>query len=186
VKTIAAMARRVACAVALAGAALSSQASTYTFQQQGYDTFVRDGDKSDVLSGIFTAVDLDNDGLIDFDRAASMTDEVTAFTARLTSRAPFPSLAFDLLGLGRLKCQVVTGSCQFIDKGSMVATTSVPAPTRFEIGPLGGTVDFDGFPSVSTAPLIVAQAPEPSTTTLLVAGLLGLAFWRRAGRRRGQ
>ena len=70
---------------------------------------------------------------------------------------------------------IISGSYRGVRGGSFGDHPDyLAASTRFPHGPSGGEFDVVGFR--------LAMIPEPGTGLLVIAGLLGLAGWRRSPR----
>lgn len=178
--------KRFAFAVAatLLLSASGAQAADYVFTQTGFS-----GGGS--LSGSFSGVDLDLDGLLD-----ASFGELSAFTLNFSGDrviADFSLGLGDLAGLSFDLNQGMflgdngepnTGEGIGAFKGDLVYLSGVGPTGAFDPGAasIGGFVmDFNGI-TVTASPISVSAVPEPETYALFLAGL-GLLGFAGKGRR---
>lgn len=173
-------------AVALAVGSLSAQAATYSFSQDGFA-----GGGS--VTGSFSGVDLNADGLLDYNTTIGGNSEISLFSLSFSGGAQAAAFTMGIGDLAGLVYQVNGGN--FIGDNGLVNTgegiVAIGAQVAYfsGVGPLGsagGQIwDGAGGPLTSTASLVsVTAVPEPESFAMMLAGLgvMGVVVRRRRTR----
>lgn len=159
-------------AAALSLGALSAQATSYTFSQTGFT-----GGGS--ISGSFTGVDLNNDGIL-----GSSISEISAFSLSFTGDSQVASFSLGLNDLSGLVFYIQKGN--FIGEDGAASTgegigayntnfsyfSGIGQDLNFTGGNGGqiGDGEFNVFTTTNSL-ISVTAVPEPASFAMLLAGL---------------